>query len=512
MIDVLFVNPNSSRSSYQGLADKYAAIEPPTWSLLLAEACRSAGFSVAILDCDAERLSPRETAFRISDANAMLCCWTVYGQNPNSGTTNCQGMWEVLKLLPEDQKQIMIGSHASALPWECIKYEGMDFVAINEGVYSLLGLLPILKDKTHVTADYNKVPGLIFWDGDKPTYSKTIAKLVQTEDMDRVMPGYAWDLLPFDKKPLDLYRAHTWHAEYNEDYRTPFAAIYTSLGCQFKCNFCMINIVNRTDPSNDKPVYSSQFNKMRFWSPEWVTRQFEILVEKYGCETIRLTDEMFFLNKKYYEPILKANKERGYGERIRSWAYARVDTINPRFLQTFREGGVKWLACGFEAANTNVRREIYKGKFQETNIRDVVKEARGHGLWIGGNWIFGHPTETHENMQESLDLACELNTEFANFYTAMALPGSPLYYTAKENGWKLPDTPTGYAFLGYECQPLPTEHLSPEHVLRFRDSAWHTYFERPEYLSMVEKTFGTQQRLNIEEQSKIKLKRKILGD
>ena len=47
--------------------------------------------------------------------------------------------------------------------------------------------------------------------------------------MDQDLPGYAWDLLPFKEKPLDLYRAHYWHANFDDDQRTPFAAIYTLL-------------------------------------------------------------------------------------------------------------------------------------------------------------------------------------------------------------------------------------------------------------------------------------------
>jgi len=56
-MDVLFINPNSSAQAYQDLSKVFSAIEPPTWSLLLAESCRSKGFKVGILDCDAERLS-----------------------------------------------------------------------------------------------------------------------------------------------------------------------------------------------------------------------------------------------------------------------------------------------------------------------------------------------------------------------------------------------------------------------------------------------------------------------
>jgi hypothetical protein len=41
MIDVLFIIPGNANGIYQNLADNYAAIEPPTWALLLAQSCRS---------------------------------------------------------------------------------------------------------------------------------------------------------------------------------------------------------------------------------------------------------------------------------------------------------------------------------------------------------------------------------------------------------------------------------------------------------------------------------------
>ena len=115
-------------------------------------------------------------------------------------------------------------------------------------------------------------------------------------------------------------------------------------------------------------------------------------------------------------------------------------------------------------------------------------------------------------MQQTLDLSIELNTEHANFYPCQALPGSPLYVTARQNGWKLPDSYEGYAFLSYESQPLPTRHLTAAEVLKFRDEAWHIYFQRPEYLELVERKFGAEQRQNVEELSKIKLKRKLLEE
>jgi len=49
-------------------------------------------------------------------------------------------------------------------------------------------------------------------------------------------------------------------------------------------------------------------------------------------------------------------------------------------------------------------------------------------------------------------------------------------------------------------------------VLRFRDAAFQTYFTNPDYLALVEQKFGAQQRANVEDMTKIRLKRRLLGD
>ena len=59
---------------------------------------------------------------------------------------------------------------------------------------------------------------------------------------------------------------------------------------------------------------------------------------------------------------------------------------------------------------------------------------------------------------------------------------------------------------------LRTKHLEAKEVLKFRDDAWHKYFENGNYLNLVSKKFGEQANKNVQELSKIRLKRKILGD
>ena len=100
------------------------------------------------------------------------------------------------------------------------------------------------------------------------------ASLVPQNKMDIDLPGYAWELLPKKNSTLDLYRAHYWHSYFKHD-NQKFVSVYSSLGCMFACNFCMINIVNRTNLN--EYTDASSFKGMRFWSPEFFLSELGIL-------------------------------------------------------------------------------------------------------------------------------------------------------------------------------------------------------------------------------------------
>ena len=282
--------------------------------------------------------------------------------------------------------------------------------------------------------DLSKIKGIGFRLNNKAILTQP-EQIVPQERMDIDLPGYAWDLLPYKNKPLDLYRSHFWHAEYNHIKRTPFAAIYTSLGCMFKCEFCMINILNRND--TDPIGNAANYSKMRFWSPEFIIKEFEKLIDM-KVETLRISDEMFLLNKKYYVPLCNKIIESGFSNKLSMWAYSRIDTItNSDQLNLIRRAGIKWLCLGIESGNRKIRLEVTKGKFQDIDIKDVVKKVHDADIEIIANYLFGLPGDTLETMQKTLDLSLDLNTIAWNAYAVMALPGSGLYKKAKEKGYQV---------------------------------------------------------------------------
>ena len=509
MIDVLFIVPNNSKNIYQGLSSKYSAIETPTWALLLAESCRSKNFSVDILDTSAEKLDDKNSFEKIKALNPKLILFVVYGQNVNAGTTNMSGTVRLAKYLKSKHLKIpisIVGSHVQALPLETLKKEtSIDFVFTNEGVYALHNLL-----KTNLKiSDLKNIKGIAYRNGTEIEINNP-EKIVPQDRLDYDLPGYAWDLLPYKNKPFDLYRSPLWHAEYKEEFRSPYAAIQTSLGCMFGCDFCMINIINRDD--NKEIGVASDYSKMRYWSTEFIIKEFEKLIS-YGVKTIKITDEMFLLNPKFYVPLCEKLAELNTNDDLKMWAYSRIDTVKKTdTLKKVRQAGIKWLCLGIESGDKKVRLEVSKGKFEDVDVRKIISRIHDSDIEVMANYIFGLPGDDINTMQKTLDLSIELCTSGWNAYAAMALPGSFLYKKSLEMNYQLPTNYEGFSFHSYETIPLSTTHLKAFEILNFRDKAFHKYHSNPNFLKRIENKFGLNAKENILSSLQIKLKRKIIEE
>jgi anaerobic magnesium-protoporphyrin IX monomethyl ester cyclase len=505
MIDILFVHANASSKIYQGLATNNAAIEPPIWAAMLANSVRSIGYEAQILDAEAERIDYLTTAKRISEYDARIICFVVYGQQPSASSQNMEGASKTaleFKNLHPDSFVVFVGAHVSALPQETMEsHDFIDALCQNEGVYTLRDLLAVknLKDEFILS----RVKGLVFRNFQGQVVLNDPSDIVPSNKLEIDLPGMAWDLLP----PLKKYRTAGWHSWSNNSEKEPFAALYTSLGCPYRCSFCMINIINRT--KQGEGVSAADSNKFRHWSPDFIIKQFDYFAEQ-GVRNIKIADELFVLKPRHFMAICQMIKERGYDFNI--WAYSRVDTCKTEYLDALSSAGVKWLGLGIENPDEVLRKEAHKDGFIDVKITDLINRIQGAGISVGANYIFGLPHDTLATMQNTLDFAIENSTDMVNFYSAMAYPGSPLYLDAKKNGIELPSSYSGYSQHSYDSLNTSNENLTAAQILKFRDEAWNTYHTNPAYLNQLENKFGLASRKELEKTTSIVLKRKILGD
>jgi radical SAM superfamily enzyme YgiQ (UPF0313 family) len=484
-LDLLLINVGGTKKKvYQDLSKDFSAIEPPFWAALTAGFIRDKGYNVKIIDSNAENLTHEETAEIVKEHNPKLTNIVVYGQHPSASTQLMTSVGELCKEIKNtepNRKIILTGLHPSALPKRTLKEENCDFVCQGEGFYTLQGLLENSK--------LSNIPGL-WWKENGIVMNTPRAKNIG--NLTSELKDIAWDLLP-----MNNYKAHNWQCLDDLDSRLQYASISTSLGCPFTCDFCSI-----------QETFGER--KTRNWNPSWVVEQLKILSKEYNIKNIKIIDEMFILNPNHFMKIAKGIIKEDLDLNI--WAYARVDTIKENHLDTLKKAGFNWLCLGYEAGSDKVREDVHKGKFTREDMIQNRKIIGKHGINILANYVFGFPEETKESMQETLDLAIELNCEFANLYCNTAWPGSNLYNNTIQNNVEVPKTWVDYAQHSYNFLPLPTKHLSPREVLEFRDNAFDNYFKNPEYLKMVGSKFGPKTKEHIENMTKTKLKRKLLGD
>ena len=486
VLDLLIINPGAAHGIYGELGNDLVAVEPPLWCRLIAGYVRDRGFTVSIVDQEAERMSPAAVMIAAKMLQPRLVCIAVYGHQPSASTQQMVGAGavarEIKRQLP-DIPIIMVGGHVAALPERTLREEAIDYACNGEGPVTIARLLLNLE---HIEEALPTTPGLV-WRSGAIAVVNPAASLVPIDELH----GNAWDLLP-----MALYRAHNWQCFGDLGSRQPYASIMTSLGCPYKCSFCCINAPFGT-------------NRYRMRKPADVVAEIAMLYRDYGVRTVKIVDEMFVLNPKHYLAICDGLIEAELGPELNIWAYARIDTVQPATLEKLRAAGIRWLALGIELGSKHVRDGAAKSLKNE-DIAGVVRSIQAAGINVIGNYIFGLPDDNHASMQDTLNLALDLRTEFANFYSAMAYPGSPLYAQAVEHGRTLPQSWSGYSQHNADCRPLDTEHVGARDVLAFRDAAFTRYFTDPAYLGMIYDKFGAATLEHVTEMTQHTLPRKLL--
>lgn len=492
-LDLMIIHVGAAHGIYGELGNSLVAIEPPLWPRLIAGYIRDRGYSVKIIDAEALCMEPDAVAVECALARPRLIAIAVFGHQPSASTQQMTGAGETARRIKyrwPESKIMMLGGHVSALPERTMREEVIDFACVGEGPVTIMELLRLNNAFTNNSAFALKtIPGLV-WHGDEYGSKIEINKSAPLLDVNELY-GDVWDLLP-----MHFYKSHNWQCFGDLSKRQPYASIYTSLGCPYQCSFCCINA----------PFESHRY---RMRDPDLVVREVENLIDIYGVKTFKIIDEMFVLNERHYTAIARGLTELNTKDDLNIWAYARVDTVKSNTLRLLREAGVKWLALGIESGSKYVRDGSNK-RLKNDDIEKVVRDIQAADINVIGNYIFGLPDDDLNSMQETLDLALHLNTEFANFYSAMAYPGSPLYNEAIKKGWRLPETWRGFSQHNDDCRPLDTQYLHGARVLKFRDEAFTTYFRNPAYQEMVLKKYGPETLAHVRQMTKYQLKRKLV--
>jgi len=180
-------------------------------------------------------------------------------------------------------------------------------------------------------------------------------------------------------------------------------------GCPANCRFC------------GSPGFWGR--QVRFYSAGYFVSQIQRLASR-GVSFFHISDDTFTLRKKTVIAVCREIIARQLD--IHWAAISRVDTVDEEILRWMRQAGCIQISYGIESANRDVRRALDK-RISLQDVRAAFAATRRYGILPRAYFIYGCPGDSHETMQENLDLIREIKPLGAIFYILAIFPGTQLY-------------------------------------------------------------------------------------
>ena len=265
------------------------------------------------------------------------------------------------------------------------------------------------------------------------------------------------DNLPFPARHLvdnNLYR--------RPDNNKVQAVIKVSRGCPFHCFFCLAT-----------PVSGA---KVRKRSPENIVAEIRECVEKYGITNFVFWSDIFNIDKDWTMNLCQKIIDSGLN--ITWSANTRADTADEEMAIKMYESGCRLVSIGVESGSQEMLDKIGK-KITLDDVRLTVKIFKKAGIKIYNYFVIGLPWEDEDTVEDTIDFAIELDSDFISFYTATPLPGTRFYDYAKAN--RLIDSDTSFSS-AYFYPSVNTHYLSKDKVFELHKKAEKRFYLRPSYI------------------------------
>ncbi len=258
---------------------------------------------------------------------------------------------------------------------------------------------------------------------------------------------------PYELFPLDRYRM-----PYNRYH--PYATLITSTWCPFACHFC---------PFARTPYKVREVDD--------VLANLEA-IRQMGIRQVHFADWTFAVDQKQAKAILRGMIEADFGF---TWScLSRVDLMDRELMELIKAAGCDLIEFGVESGNQTILDRYEKGiTLEET--RRAFGWARELNLSTLATFVLGLPGETRENLQETLDLALEIEPTFCSFNVASPRMGTELRHEMLEQGL-IEDSETAVLDSSRSLPAFSTAQLTAAELQRFRQHAIRRFYLRPSYL------------------------------
>jgi len=280
------------------------------------------------------------------------------------------------------------------------------------------------------------------------TFPEFLMRQQAGQRSDRVIPSVHPDLdaLPLTDHEFFLqewrqrgYNSDSPEAPFVEELPPPFVTIITGRGCKYNCSYC-------------QPAERFIFGRtVRQRSVANVMAELQELRDRYQFRSFMFHDDCLTEDRDWVMAFCRAYRSAGFRQPFFCQSRADIIVKNEDMVQLMAESGLKGYFIGFESGSDRVLRFIRKGTKRRDNL-EAARICKKYGIAIWANYMLGLPTETKEEVMETISMLKEIDPDYYSpaFYTPH--PGSDLYDYCIENSLSLIQS-----HHGYRRNPNPSE-------------------------------------------------------
>jgi anaerobic magnesium-protoporphyrin IX monomethyl ester cyclase len=286
------------------------------------------------------------------------------------------------------------GLHATFAPEVILASPGFDYVCLGEGEQPMLDLVQALESGSRTDSIAN------IWKKDTRSRPELRAPLAP---LDR-LPFMARDLL--DEPSGTVHMA-------------------TQRGCPFPCTYCAARMYNELYAAGGE-----DYGRRR--SHANVLAELHELRDADRLGYVIFLDDTFTINHSWVMEFCRL-----YGAELHApfSLHARVETVNEKLLHMLADAGCHQITYGVESGSERVRRGIMHRQVTNQRFKDVFRWTREAGIMLTANFMLGLPGETRDDLEQTLELAEELNVADFGYFVFYPYPGTRLFSDCLERGY-----------------------------------------------------------------------------
>ncbi|MGA1870974.1 MAG: B12-binding domain-containing radical SAM protein [bacterium] len=227
------------------------------------------------------------------------------------------------------------------------------------------------------------------------------------------------DESPFEDLEVYDYKTSISFSLYGGIVKPPMVPLITSRGCVYNCKFCQ--------PA-ERILYGKKYRQKKV---SRVLEGVDYIASCFDFNSIMLYDDCILAHKDFLYPLLHELAKKRKTEIMLQGRADNICQLGDEIAE-FKKLGLAAVIVGFESGSQRILDFIGKRTTVEDN-NNAGELLHKHNIKIVGNFMIGLPTETCDEMRQTVNMAQRIKPTIAScsFYSPM--PGSYIYDYCKEN-------------------------------------------------------------------------------